>query len=96
MLTELLHTWPYYGKTELQDDVKADYSQGVQMSLSDLMNTDPTTQRTGNVLAEGRSADGIVQIPTSFTKQKLTDKITQNITLVKITATLKSCQCSFR
>jgi hypothetical protein len=32
--------------------------------LSDLQNTDVTNKRTGNVSPEGRSADGIVKIPT--------------------------------
>ncbi len=61
--------WPNdpVGKTEFQSNVDADYSKGVQInSLNDLMNTDPTTQRTGNVSPEGRAADGIVQVPTDY------------------------------
>ncbi|WP_282086661.1 RHS repeat-associated core domain-containing protein [Aquimarina algiphila] len=61
--------WPknQVGDFELQDDVKSGYSEGVQISsLGDLTNTDVTTQVNGNVHTEGRSADGIVQISTSF------------------------------
>ena len=50
---------------KLQSDVKSDYSPGILInSLSDLQNTDVTNKRTGNVSPEGRSADGIVKIPT--------------------------------
>ncbi|MFQ9317641.1 DUF6443 domain-containing protein [Dysgonomonas mossii] len=61
--------WPYdpVGKTELQSDVKSDYSKGVVInSLNDLLSKDPTTQRAGNVSPEGRAADGIIQFPTSL------------------------------
>ena len=34
-------------------------------SLTDLTSKDPTGNRSGNVSAEGRSADGIVKIPTT-------------------------------
>ncbi|WEK70983.1 MAG: DUF6443 domain-containing protein [Candidatus Chryseobacterium colombiense] len=60
--------WPNdpVGKTEMQSNVDADYSKGIKInSLSDLMSKDPTTHRSGNVDAEGRSADGIVKIPTT-------------------------------
>ncbi|WP_411032228.1 RHS repeat-associated core domain-containing protein [Spongiimicrobium sp. 3-5] len=70
--------WPNdpVGNTEMQDDVKADYSKGIQIGgLSDLMNTDPTTKRSGNVSAEGRSADGVVQISTSFTQDEAAKKV---------------------
>ncbi len=59
--------WPKdpIGKTEMQDDVKPGYSEGIQISsLNDLKNTDVTTQVNGNVHTEGRAADGIVQIST--------------------------------
>jgi RHS repeat-associated protein len=61
--------WPNkpVGKTELQSDVKPDYSKGVVInSLSDLTTKDPTGSRSGNVSAEGRAADGIVQINTTY------------------------------
>lgn len=61
--------WPNspVGKTELQSNVKSDYSQGVVInSLSDLTTKDPTGSRSGNVSAEGRAADGIVQINTTY------------------------------
>jgi hypothetical protein len=61
--------WPNspVGKTELQSNVKSDYSKGVVInSLSDLKTTDPTGTRSGNVSAEGRAADGIVQINTTY------------------------------
>lgn len=61
--------WPNspVGKTELQSNVKSDYSKGVVInSLSDLTTKDPTGSRSGTVSAEGRSADGIVQITTTF------------------------------
>jgi RHS repeat-associated protein len=70
--------WPNdpVGKTEMQDDVKADYSKGIQIgSLSDLMNTDPTTKRSGNVSAEGRSADGIVQLSSTFAQDEAAKKV---------------------
>lgn len=55
------------GKTELQSDVKSDYSKGVKInSLSDLKTKDPTGSRSGSVGAEGRAADGIVQINTTY------------------------------
>jgi len=60
--------WPKdpVGDTELQTDVNSDYSQGIKInSLPDLMNIDPTTHRAGNVSAEGRAADGIVQLTTT-------------------------------
>lgn len=63
--------WPNnpVGKTELQSDVKSDYSKGVIInSLSDLTTKDPTGSRSGNVSAEGRAADGIVQIGTTYTQ----------------------------
>jgi RHS repeat-associated protein len=59
--------WPndIVTQTKLQSDVKSDYSPGILInSLSDLQNTDVTNKRTGNVSPEGRSADGIVKIPT--------------------------------
>lgn len=55
--------WPHdpVGKTELQSDVKSDYSNGVVInSLDELKNIAPTGQITGNVSAEGRAADRIV------------------------------------
>ena len=61
--------WPYdpVGMTNLQSDVKSDYSNGVIInSLSDLITKDPTGSRNGNVRAEGRAADGIVQINTTY------------------------------
>ncbi|MDU1893108.1 MAG: RHS repeat-associated core domain-containing protein, partial [Dysgonomonas sp.] len=61
--------WPYnpVGKTELQDDVKPDYSKGVKInSLADLLAIDPTDTRSGNVSPEGRAADGIIQINTTI------------------------------
>jgi hypothetical protein len=61
--------WPNkgLGETEFQKDVKSDYSNGVVInSLSDLTTTDPTGSRSGNVSAEGRAADGIVQINTTY------------------------------
>jgi RHS repeat-associated protein len=62
--------WPYDQVNpayELQTNVKADYSKGVVInSLDDLKNTDPTTNREGNVSPEGRAADGIVQVPTTY------------------------------
>ena len=61
--------WPNkpVGKTELQSDVKSDYSKGVKInSLSDLTTKDPTGSRSGSVSAEGRAADGIVQIGTTY------------------------------
>jgi RHS repeat-associated protein len=63
--------WPNdgVGKTEGQDDVKADYSEGIQIkSLSDLIYKDPTGQRSGNVDPEGRAADGIIKITTTSTQ----------------------------
>lgn len=60
--------WPNdpVGRSEMQSNVDADYSKGIKInSLSDLMSKDPTTHRSGNVDAEGRSADGIVKIPTT-------------------------------
>ncbi|SUB77359.1 RHS repeat-associated core domain [Porphyromonas macacae] len=63
--------WPNnpVGKTELQSNVKSDYSKGVIInSLSDLTTKDPTGSRSGNVSAEGRAADGIVQIGTTYTQ----------------------------
>ncbi|MBW7676828.1 DUF6443 domain-containing protein [Chryseobacterium chendengshani] len=60
--------WPNdpVGKTEMQSNVNADYSKGIKInSLNDLISKDPTTHRSGNVDAEGRSADGIVKIPTT-------------------------------
>jgi RHS repeat-associated protein len=70
--------WPYnpVGDMEMQDDVKADYSKGIQIgSLSDLMNTDPTTKRSGNVSAEGRPADGIVRLSSSFAQDENAKKV---------------------
>lgn len=61
--------WPNnpVGYNELQSDVKSDYSKGVIInSLSDLITKDPTDSRSGNVSAEGRAADGIVQIGTTY------------------------------
>jgi RHS repeat-associated protein len=61
--------WPNnpIGKTELQSNVQSDYSKGVVInSLDDLKTTDPTGTRSGNVSAEGRVADGIVQINTTY------------------------------
>ena len=61
--------WPNspVGKTELQSNVKSDYSKGVTInSLSDLQTKDPTGLRSGSVSAEGRAADGIVQINTTY------------------------------
>ena len=61
--------WPNnpVGKTELQSDVKSDYSKGVKInSLSDLTTKDPTGSRNGNVSAEGRAADGIVRVNTTY------------------------------
>ena len=61
--------WPNspVGKMELQSDVKSDYSKGVTINgLSDLSTKDPTGSRSGNVSAEGRAADGIVQINTTY------------------------------
>jgi RHS repeat-associated protein len=53
--------------TELQSDVKPDYSKGVVIkSLADLKTKDPTGSRSGSVSAEGRAADGIVQINTTY------------------------------
>ncbi len=60
--------WPKdgVGKDEGQDNVASDYSKGIQInSLSDLMTKDPTGQRSGNVDAEGRAADGIVKVTTT-------------------------------
>ncbi|MFC4676660.1 RHS repeat-associated core domain-containing protein, partial [Dysgonomonas termitidis] len=61
--------WPNnpVGKTELQKNVASDYSKGVKInSLSDLKSKDPTGTRSGSVSAEGRAADGIVQVKTSY------------------------------
>lgn len=61
--------WPNspVGKTELQSNVNSDYSKGLTInSLSDLQTKDPTGSRSGNVSAEGRAADGIVQINTTY------------------------------
>ena len=53
--------------TQLQTNVSPDYSQGIKINnLSDLTKTDPTTHRSGNVSPEGRAADGIVKITTTF------------------------------
>uniref|UniRef100_UPI002616A91C RHS repeat domain-containing protein n=1 Tax=Flavobacterium sp. TaxID=239 RepID=UPI002616A91C len=63
--------WPNeaVGDTELQDNVEADYTKGIKInSLKDLMSKDPTQYRSGNVSAEGRSADGIVKIPTTYSQ----------------------------
>lgn len=63
--------WPNnpVGKTELQSNVKSDYSKGVVInSLLDLTTKDSTGSRSGNVSAEGRAADGIVQIGTTYTQ----------------------------
>ena len=58
-------------KTELQSNVKPDYSKGIIInSLADLIAKDPTNSRNGNVSAEGRAADGIVQIITTYTQDK--------------------------
>ncbi|MDL2320543.1 hypothetical protein LJC45_05370 [Alistipes sp. OttesenSCG-928-B03] len=65
--------WPYnpVGKLELQSNVKADYSNGIVIvSLNDLTSKDPTGFRAGNVSAEGRVADGIVQLATSYAQDK--------------------------
>lgn len=71
--------WPNdpVGRTELQDDVAADYTEGRVMTLDALQNTDPTDSRDGNVSAEGRKADGIVQISTTA-DQDATAKSTAN------------------
>ncbi|WP_103863401.1 DUF6443 domain-containing protein [Aquimarina sp. I32.4] len=69
--------WPKdpVGNLEMQDDVKPGYSEGIQIkSLSDLTNTDVTTQVNGNVHTEGRSADGIVQLSTTFTQDEAAKK----------------------
>jgi len=61
--------WPFapLGKTEMQNGVKPDYSTGVKInSIEDLKGNDPTGNRAGKVSAEGRAADGIVQIPASY------------------------------
>lgn len=61
--------WPNspIGKTELQSNVKPDYSKGIIIdNLEDLKTKDPTGSRNGNVSAEGRAADGIVQINTTY------------------------------
>jgi len=61
--------WPKdpVGKTELQSDVKSDYSPGIKInSLSELTGTDPTTHRSGNVSPEGRAADGVVKLTTTM------------------------------
>jgi len=61
--------WPNnpVGKTELQSDVKSDYSKGVKINcLSDLTTKDPTGSRNGNVSAEGRATDGIVRVNTTY------------------------------
>ena len=58
-------------KTELQSNVKPDYSKGIIInSLADLIAKDPTNSRNGNVSAEGRAVDGIVQIITTYTQDK--------------------------
>ena len=61
--------WPnnQVGITELQSDVMSDYSKGIVInSLGDLKTSDPTGARSGGVGAEGRAADGIVQINTTY------------------------------
>ncbi len=65
--------WPNdeVGMSELQSNVKSDYSKGIKInSISDLMRKDPTGSRSGNVSAEGRAADGIVQIDTDYDQDK--------------------------
>jgi hypothetical protein len=65
--------WPNdsVGETKMQTNVEADYTNGIIISnFSDLKHKDPTNQRTGNVDAEGRSADGIVKIPTTYNQDK--------------------------
>ncbi|MFT7879525.1 MAG: hypothetical protein ABXS91_03935, partial [Sulfurimonas sp.] len=65
--------WPNnpVGNTEMQTDVKADYSKGVHIKdLQTLKGKDPTQYRSGNVGAEGRKADGIIKIPASEAKTK--------------------------
>jgi RHS repeat-associated protein len=58
-------------KTEFQKDVQSDYSKGVVIkSLGNLKTKDPTGSRSGNVSAEGRAADGIVQINTTYEQDK--------------------------
>ncbi|MCX6206175.1 MAG: hypothetical protein NTZ19_07990 [Bacteroidetes bacterium] len=66
--------WPKdpVGNTELQSDVKSDYSSGIKInSLSELTSNDPTTHRNGNVSPEGRSADGIVKITTTMSQDNV-------------------------
>jgi RHS repeat-associated protein len=61
--------WPNKGVeyNKYQSDVKSDYSKGVTInSLSDLTTKDPTGSRSGNVSPEGRAANGIVQINTTY------------------------------
>jgi RHS repeat-associated protein len=73
--------WPNdaVGDTELQDNVDADYTKGIKInSLKDLMSKDPTGTRTGHVTAEGRSADGIVQIPTNSLQDAKAKKVAEN------------------
>jgi len=53
--------------TQLQTDVKSDYSQGVKInSLAELTGTDPTKHRTGSVSPEGTAPEGVVKITTTM------------------------------
>ncbi|MBP2832610.1 RHS repeat-associated core domain-containing protein [Aquimarina sp. U1-2] len=72
--------WPKdpVGNLDMQDDVDSGYSEGIQInSISDLKNTDVTTQVNGNVHTEGRSADGIVQISTSFQQDEAAKNVAE-------------------
>jgi RHS repeat-associated protein len=72
--------WPQdpVGQADMQTDVGSGYSEGIRISsLSDLTSTDVTTQVNGNVSTEGRAADGIVKIKTSFTQDDAAKKAAQ-------------------
>lgn len=63
--------WPArpVGDQEMKDDVTADYTKGkVITSLKELTDTDVTVGRSGRVSPEGRAADGVVSITTTYTQ----------------------------
>jgi RHS repeat-associated protein len=60
---------------EFQSNVESDYSGGVKInSLADLKMKDPTTHRSGQVDPEGRAADGMVRLTTSFEQDEAAKK----------------------
>ncbi|WP_353483870.1 DUF6443 domain-containing protein [Haliscomenobacter sp.] len=60
---------------EFQSNVESDYSGGVKInSLADLKMKDPTTHRSGQVDPEGRAADGMVKLTTSFEQDEAAKK----------------------